>query len=314
MQDEIMTPIVVLSSAEHSCISFIWPNDLRTFIGYRFVEHRPITTIKTLPHLLNQISLPPDHAKDKYSRGTDWLENWKTDFSDPDHPLNLSFTTFSDGSAEARVVEHDGTQEIRWHFIPSDDGVRMWMTLKTYETIPGGYILQQCLRLTSGIGFGFYPQVAKVPFLSELFMQLLGNPNETLTWTRINNAWQQFPVPFTRYHLASSLGIFEDSGGQADSGLILRESAPREKAPASYWRSVAPDAKWETMTSGFFWERSAYISNRHPADCLHIGVDFGPLAAGESRTVKGKFYWIEGGKDDLLASWQKDFRAQSELC
>jgi hypothetical protein len=312
MQEKNLKLIVVLSSTEHSCVSFIRPNDLRTFIGYRFVEHRPITTTKPLAHLLNQNSQPPDHSQEIYSRGIDWLENWETNFSDPDHPLNLNFSTFSDGSAEARVVENYGAQEKIWRFIPSDHGVWMWMTLNTNETIPGGYILQQCLRLTSGIGSGFYPQVAKVPFLSELFMQLLGNPNETLTWTRINNAWQQFPVPFTRYHLASSQGIFEDSAGQADSSHILRESAPREKAPASYWRSVAPDTKWQKMTSGFYWKRSAYISNRHPADCLHIGVDFGPLAAGESRTVLGKFYWIEGGKDDLLELWQKDFGVQSE--
>jgi hypothetical protein len=50
-----------------------------------------------------------------------------------------------------------------------------------------------------------------------------------------------------------------------------------------------------------------YVSNRHPADCLHAGVDFGPLAAGESRSVQGKFYWLEGTKDDLFDLWQQEF-------
>jgi hypothetical protein len=56
-----------------------------------------------------------------------------------------------------------------------------------------------------------------------------------------------------------------------------------------------------------YWERTAYVSNWHPADCVHALVDFGPLDAGQSRTVCGKFYLIEGTKDDLLAAWQRDF-------
>lgn len=101
MQNGIITPIVVLSSSEHSCVSFIRLNDLRTFIGYRFVEYRPITTTNPLAHLLNQNSKPPDHSQEIYSRGIDWIENWETNFLDPDHPHNLNFSTFSDGIAEA---------------------------------------------------------------------------------------------------------------------------------------------------------------------------------------------------------------------
>jgi hypothetical protein len=36
-------------------------------------------------------------------------------------------------------------------------------------------------------------------------------------------------------------------------------------------------------------------------------VDFGPLAAGESRTLWGRFYYFEGTKDDLLDRWRLDF-------
>jgi hypothetical protein len=39
----------------------------------------------------------------------------------------------------------------------------------------------------------------------------------------------------------------------------------------------------------------------HPAECLHAGVDMGPLKAGESRMVGGKFYWLAGTKDDVYA-------------
>jgi hypothetical protein len=87
----------------------------------------------------------------------------------------------------------------------------------------------------------------------------------------------------------------------------VRESASRADAPASYWSMVAPDAAWETWSAGLYWERSAYVSNRHPADCLHAGVDMGPLEPGESRTVQGKFYWLEGTKEDLFDLWREEF-------
>jgi len=84
-------------------------------------------------------------------------------------------------------VENDSLQERDWRFVPEETGVRLWMTSRTQEPIPAGYILQQCLRFTSGIGFGFGALVAKVPFLSELLMQSLGNANGTLTWVRREN-------------------------------------------------------------------------------------------------------------------------------
>ena len=58
----------------------------------------------------------------------------------------------------------------------------------------------------------------------------------------------------------------------------------------------------------FLWpDDLRYFVGYRSADCIHSGIDFGPLNAGAFRTVQGKFYWIEGTKDDLLASWQKDF-------
>ena len=151
--------------------------------------------------------------------------------------------------------------------------------------------------------------MARTPFLSELLMQALGNANGTMTWARREGKWSPFPVPFTRYHTVAGNGLYRDSSGLIDNGLIVRESAPRDRAPASYWPSAAPGAAWETWSAGLYWERTAYISNRHPADCIHAGVDFGPMEAGGSRTVQGKFFWIEGGKDDLLAVWEKEFDA-----
>jgi hypothetical protein len=92
------------------------------------------------------------------------------------------------------------------------------------------------------------------------------------------------------YHTPPGLPLVKKrSSGAVDHGLIIRESL---------------DSR---CSSGMYWERTAYISNRHPADCLHASMDFGPLKAGQSRTVHGKFYFIDGPKDNLLGAWRRDF-------
>ncbi len=302
-----MAPIVLLSSAEHQCVTFVWPDDLSTYVGYRFVEHQPTLTRRPLAHETLPPSPPPPAPNRRYPRGSDWLDNWQTTYDAVDDPLQLQFQTLADGSAVASVMENEGLQERVWRFVPEEEGVRMWMTLTTHEEISGAYIAQQCLRFTAGIGTGFRRKVARTPFLSELLMQVLGNANGTMTWSRRFGGWQPFPVPFTRYHTEAGAGVYEDTAGLVDIGLIVRESASREAAPPSYWQTTAPNATWESWTAGLYWERTAMVSNRHPADCLHAGVDFGPLAAGESRTVQGKFYWMEGTKADLFARWREEF-------
>jgi hypothetical protein len=302
-----LKPVIVLSNIEHQCATFVWPDDLRYFVGYRFVEHQPKITANPLSHPSTPSTRLPAVPDSQYSRSEAWLDNWQTAFAETENPLQLSFQTFSDGSARATAVQNEGQQEQTWHFVPEENGVRLWMRLKTDTALPGGFIVQQCLRFSSGIGLGFHRTVARVPFLSELLMQALGNANGTMTWVRRKGDWQALPVPFTRYHTAAGKNIYDDSAGQVDCGLIVRESASRTQAPTSYWLTAAPEASWETWTAGLYWERTAYVSNRHPADCLHAGLDFGPLAAGKSRTVRGKFYWLEGTKDDLYALWQTEF-------
>jgi hypothetical protein len=301
-----MKPIVVLSNVTHQCVTFVWPDDLRYYVGYRFLEHQPIRTPGPLAHGETSLT-PPPQAGTPMPRRQEWLDNWQTTYAAPDNPLQLRFQTFTDGSAVASMVENEGAQARTVHFVPEENGVRLWMTLTTQEAIPGSYIVPQCLRLSGDIGSGFRRTVACVPFLSELLMQALGNANGTITWARQNGVWRPFPVPFTRYHTAAGEGVYEDSSGQIDCGLIARESASRDQAPPSYWQAVAPDATWEQWSAGLYWERATSVSNRHPADCVHVTVDFGPLAAGESRTVQGKVYWLAGSKEELFAVWRREF-------
>ena len=74
-----------------------------------------------------------------------------------------------------------------------------------------------------------------------------------------------------------------------DHALVVRQAAAG--------RSVA----------GMYWERSARVSTHHPADCVHAMVDLGPAAPGRPRVARGKIYWRQGTKDDLLAQWKREF-------
>jgi len=63
----------------------------------------------------------------------------------------------------------------------------------------------------------------------------------------------------------------------------------------------------DKVISGMYWERTAKISNHHPADCLHSYVDLGPAFPDERNVVRGKIYYFDGTKEDLLKHWKRDF-------
>jgi hypothetical protein len=242
-------------------------------------------------------------------------KRWRTSYreKDPQDPTQLVFQAYSDGSAWCSLREGNGLQQRETFFRPVEDGVQMWMRLTTQVPIEGSFLVQQCLRFTGAQNWSLRRHIAQVPFLSELDVQAMGHPDLTLTYARREDEWFGFPASHTIY--ASPLGIGLTGralSGPVDHGLIVRETLDRKKVPASYFRRTAPGETWERVSSGVYWERTALISNRHPADCVHAFVDLGPLSAGESRTVRGKFYWIEGAKDDLLSAWRKDFSSYAK--
>jgi hypothetical protein len=172
----------------------------------------------------------------------------------------------------------------------------------------GACAVQQCLRYTGAANQPKRRQSGHVPFLSEFDIQACGYPDQTVTFARQAGAWVQFPVPHTLFHTppgAALPGL--TSAGQVDHGLIVRETLDRHSLPPWFWDHLAPGTRWERIATGMFWERTVAVSNRHPADCVHSWVDFGPLGAGESRTLWGRFYYFEGTKDDLLDRWRRDF-------
>ena len=320
----MMEPAITLSNAPEQCVTFFWPEMPQYYLGYRFVEGQPI--VSDWPFLgyekqpVAQGFALPDLTTTAASQppGPHWRQEWRLAYAEPNPqvPIQLSFQVMEDGVAHIICVENDGQQQQEFVFQPFSHGVRMWTTLTTQTAITGAYCRQHCLRFTGMFNDQWRRVVAHTPFLSELDMQAMGNANGTLTYARRANQWVPFPVQHTVYpthadRVNDAAAWGEAQGDPVDHGLIVRETASRQLAPASYWQQVAPGATWDQISSGLYWERTAAISNRHPADCVHAMLDFGPLAAGQSRTLRGAVYFVEGSKDDLLALWQGDFRDAS---
>jgi len=291
---------VVLSSPRNQCATFFRPERPDLYVGYRFIEYQPETLdeplagIDALPRRRGEEQMPEASEPLTADRADPWRKGWLAayDESDADDPVQLRFRSFADGSARAAGLDRGGDMEREFFFRPVADGVRMWMRMTARVAVPGACAVQQCLRFSGETAVAWRQAVARVCPLSEFDHQAHGRPDETLTWARREGGWLRFPLAMTRYHTPPGEALLaEGSAGEVAHGLILRESADGSCA------------------AGMYWERTAYLTNRHPADCLHAVVDFGPLEAGESRTVRGRFFLLEGTKDDLLARWREAFTA-----
>jgi len=76
----------------------------------------------------------------------------------------------------------------------------------------------------------------------------------------------------------------------AKSGLIIREST---------------NGGW---VAGIAWERFLSAQAHNPWECMHLSVRVGPLAPGESRTVRGRIYIFEGDKEACLRRMSNDLK------
>lgn len=79
------------------------------------------------------------------------------------------------------------------------------------------------------------------------------------------------------------------SPDNAHAGLIVREST---------------NGEWVT---GIAWEKFLSAQGHNPWSCMHLCVNVGPLAPGESMTVDGRIYLFRGSRDDCLDRYRNDF-------
>jgi len=92
-------------------------------------------------------------------------------------------------------------------------------------------------------------------------------------------------------------GVFGFSGKwptselDAVAGLVLRESRD------------------QSFVTGIAWEEFLTIQAHNPWQCMHLSVRLGPLAPGETKTVRGRIWHFPGDRHDLLARY-RDIRNQ----
>jgi hypothetical protein len=312
-----LKPSIVISNPQEQCVTFYWKEMPDYYVGYRFFEGSPTVTDQPILGYETQclatfVEKPTFGAiVTSKTSNPNWKDDWQVGFSEksPTQASQLSFRLSSEGIAHVQYTEENSQQQCEWYFQPFPHGVRIWATLTTQVDIIGSYCIPQCLRFTGMYNDIWRQTIAHIPFLSELDMQAMGNANGTLTWACRNNQWFRFPVQYVVFPTCvDTVEVFNSQKDVVDNGLIVRESPSRQVAPTRYWELVAPNASWNQITSGMYWERTTCISNRHPADCVHAWIDFGPLSAGQSRTLRGVVYFIEGTKEDLLALWKRDFK------
>ena len=75
----------------------------------------------------------------------------------------------------------------------------------------------------------------------------------------------------------------------AVGGLIVRE---------------ATHGKW---VCGIAWDDFLSAQGHNPWECMHLSIRIGPLEPGESKTIRGKIYLLEGDKNALLQRYRHDF-------
>ena len=294
-----MKTIVLLSNHQNQTVTFYRSADQDFYVGYRFLEGQPeISYVATQDYRLQPVSSVRDSVQIgtgpiQYDERVLTQKGWSERYDDMEDTIQarLKFITNPNGSASAEIRGLNEHLDLEISFQPDQDGIQIALKVHTSRAIIGSCLFQQCLRFTGSMNQGWRTEIAHVPYLSELDMQAMGRPNSSLTFYRQGNSWSQFPVQNTTIPTKIP-GTDLENEMVADHGLIVRESPHREKAPQWYWDRVAPNTEWDQISSGFCWERTAKISNRHPADCVHAWIDIGPLPAGETRVIRGKVKYI----------------------
>ena len=80
----------------------------------------------------------------------------------------------------------------------------------------------------------------------------------------------------------------------ATAGLLVREST---------------DGRFVT---GIAWEDFISAQGHNPWKCMHLSIRVGPLGRGQSKTVRGKIYLLEGTRQDLMKRYAKDLSVMND--
>lgn len=65
------------------------------------------------------------------------------------------------------------------------------------------------------------------------------------------------------------------------------------------------DGKW---IAGIGWEDVIFVQGHNPWKCMHVCVGVGPLAPGESKTIRGRIWLFQGMRDEAFVDYAKQWK------
>jgi len=261
-------------------------------IGYRFHEHVPLVW-GDVPHDLDEPAIDPDMV-------TRLVED---------------FAARPGVAVYRRQVREKGwvPQDWTFHLVPVEDGVELLMDIGTHEQgLNQYYGIQQCFRLGGVTNAEWRRKIAETPAFSEYDLWAKsGDPAKTGSLTHVlrGGRWEALSACKKSVGARTPLGIRvdrEQTGGNLASMPTIGPYQARALAPVDCGLFMRTDREG-TWYCGIYWEGTSHVTDHHPADCLHAVVNIGNVPPHARRAVRGKIYWAQGTKADLLERWRRDF-------
>ena len=284
-------PIDIDLGIKEGFASFTNSRDRENRIGYRFFEHSPMTWGEI-----------PDTAEETSRNRFNW-EGSGTDLPFCAPTLYLREIT---GAAEGWTL-----QSWAYRMQPVEDGIELLWTVRTKETgLPAFYGVQQCFRMSGRRNEEWRRRIALAPLFSEfdLWHDEGGDGAATsLTYVVRHNGWHALPTSRETVGAPTRYGCRIDQmrcRGNPPDAIGPYQATMLSPVDCGLITRIDRKGQW---VCGIYWERTTHVTDHHPADCLHAIVNIGDIAPNSQRQIRGKIYWFEGSKDDLLERWRREF-------
>lgn len=260
-------------------------------IGYRFFEHTPIS--------YGIVPLTEEEADINSVEYADLLN---------EHKKHKELFTY-----KREIPKNDewSRQDWTFHMLTVKDGIEILLEIKTYEEgLPQYYAVQQCFRMSGKTNAEWRRTIAETPAFSEYDQWSKTTKSEekkSLTYILHEDTWAMLPASENTVGSRTQMGTAIDH-------LRTEGSLPEQVGPyeASMIRSNGVGLITRTdiegqWVSGMYWENTSHVTDHHPADCLHSIVNIGNIPPFSTRIIRGKIYWFNGSKKDLLNHFKRDF-------
>jgi len=94
---------------------------------------------------------------------------------------------------------------------------------------------------------------------------------------------------------------------QEDGKFIFDEKWPTSERDAHAGLMVR-ESEDGRYVMGIAWESFLSAQGHNPWNCMHLSIKAGPLAVGETRSIRGRIYLFEGSKEDCQQQFEEDFK------